>query len=80
MAGRTIDESGFIADHLEPGVVLPVQCYFLYKVEQTALRMQRWKTSALFHTDHYPLETFYKPIHYPFDITKIRTNDEPAIS
>jgi hypothetical protein len=80
MADRTIDKSGFIAEHLEQGVVLPVQCYFLHKVEQTDLPMRRWKTSAFFHTDHYLLETFYKPIHYPFDITKIRTTDESAIS
>jgi hypothetical protein len=80
MAGTKIDKSGFIADHLEQDVHLSVQCYFLYKGGQQVNKVDFRKHSALYNTDYYLLEPFYKPIHFYFDITKIVTNHEPAIS
>lgn len=80
MVGSKIDSSEFVLNYLQPGIKLSVQCYFLHKADQSFKYYERHKHVALFNTSHYPLETFYKPIHFYFDITKTVTNDGHSIS
>lgn len=80
MVGNKIDESEFILKYIQPGTKLSVQCYFLYKAGQGFKNQERHKHVVLFNTSHYPLEAFYKPINFYFDITKTETNDGHSTS
>lgn len=53
-------------------IKLPVQVSFIRKLSKKHAEKNLSKKSMRFNTSSYPLETFYKPIHYCFDVTKIK--------
>ena len=72
MAGAKRSIDIFRNAHFSKELKLPVQVHFIRELDTKPVKHDLAKKSRLFHTPVYLTETFYKPIHHGFDITKIK--------
>jgi hypothetical protein len=66
-----LDPEGFLAQHLTPEVRLPVQCYFLKRIQSDMIQPVHFKKNEQFRSDRYVTGAFYKPIHLVFSPTDL---------
>lgn len=71
MVSKKLDSDNFIKDHFIGDVRLPVQCFFLYKVDQEDIPISYSKSNAEYNCRSYQLEAFYKCIHIPCNTSKL---------
>jgi len=72
MASSKKNRNKFRNVYFSNEIKLPVQVHFIRELDTKHAKNNLTKKSIIFHTSSYLTEPFYKPIHYCFDVMKIK--------